>query len=95
MPRVDCIVKDDRLNPYERIQYLGGPNGKSGGRWKLTQADVIKAIENNTYGEFFVENVAGRRVRLVVAVSRYGNKYVKTEADGDEPNNLLSLGTCP
>ncbi len=94
MPQVDCIVKDDRLNPYERIQYLGGPNA-GGGRWKLSQDDVIKAIENNTYGSFFVQSADGRRVNLVVAVSRYGNKYVKTEADSQEPNNLLSLPSCP
>jgi hypothetical protein len=23
---VDCVSKDDRLNPYERIQRIGGPN---------------------------------------------------------------------
>ena len=23
---IDCVSKDDRLNPYERIQRLGGPN---------------------------------------------------------------------
>ncbi len=94
MPRVDCIAKDDRLNPYERIRYLGGPNGQGVGRWRLTQEDVIKAIETNRYGEFFVERVPGRRVKLVVAVSRFGNKYVKTEADSEEPNNLLSLPSC-
>lgn len=94
MPQVDCIQKDDRLNPYERIQHLGGPNA-GGERWKLSQAAVIEAIENNTYGPFFVESANGRRVNLVVAISRYGNKYVKTEADSQEPNNLLSLPSCP
>jgi hypothetical protein len=34
-------------------------------------------------------------VRVIVAVSRYGNKYPKTEIDGDDPNNLLSLPECP
>jgi hypothetical protein len=23
---IDCVSKDDRLNPYERIQAIGGPN---------------------------------------------------------------------
>lgn len=34
-------------------------------------------------------------VWLVVAVSRNGNKYVKTQNDGDQPNNLLKLPECP
>jgi len=93
VPQVDCIVKDDRFNPYERIQYLGGPNS-GGGRWKLSQQQVIAAIEANTYGPFWVASPGGRQVKLVIAVSPYGNKYVKTEADGLEPNNLLSLRSC-
>jgi hypothetical protein len=32
---------------------------------------------------------------VVVAVSRYGNKYIKTTADGEQPDNLLSLPECP
>ena len=30
-------------------------------------------------------------VWVTVAISRYGHKYLKTLADGEEPNNLLSL----
>jgi hypothetical protein len=43
----------------------------------------------------FHVRVGGRPVRVIVAVSRFGNKYLKTEADGAEPNNLLSLPECP
>jgi hypothetical protein len=94
MPEVKCINKSDRQNPWERIIHLGGinPDGK---RWKLTQSATIVAIEQNTYGEFYVERPRGDRVRLIVATSAHGNKYVKTEADGDQPNNLLSLPECP
>jgi len=31
---------------------------------------------------------------IIVAVSKYGHKYLKTESDGEEPNNLLSLPEC-
>jgi hypothetical protein len=34
------------------------------------------------------------RVGVEVAVSAYGRKYLKTVADGDPPNNLLSLPEC-
>jgi len=37
----------------------------------------------------------GRRATIIVAVSRFGNKYLKTEADGEQPDNLLSLPECP
>ncbi|MDP8217161.1 MAG: DUF3892 domain-containing protein [Candidatus Theseobacter exili] len=42
---------------------------------------------------FFVK-AGGSVVNVIVAVSKYGNKYLKTEADGEEPNNLLSLPEC-
>jgi hypothetical protein len=34
-------------------------------------------------------------VWVIVAVSRLGHKYLKTEADGEQPDNLLSLPECP
>lgn len=94
MPRVSCINKTDRYNAWERIQHFGGTNA-DGTRWKLSQAQMITAIEQHSYGEFYVERPAGDRVKCIVAVSQHGNKYVKTEADGDQPNNLLSLPECP
>jgi hypothetical protein len=94
MPEVKCINKTDRPNPWERIRNIGGVNA-DGTRWRLTQAEAVVAIENNTYGEFYVEQPRGDRVGVIVAVSRFGNKYVKTTADGDEPNNLLALPECP
>jgi hypothetical protein len=91
MNRITCINKDDRKNPYERITHLGGTNS-SGGIWKLTQTEVISKIDAHTHS--FYVNAGGERVKVITATSHYGNKYVKTEADGDEPNNLLSLPEC-
>lgn len=86
--QVTCINKDDRMNPYERITHIGG------NPWKLTSADAIHRIETGS-DKFYVSRPQGDSVLVIVAVSRYGNKYLKTEADGDEPNNLLSLPECP
>jgi hypothetical protein len=91
--QVKCINKSDRCNPHERIINIGGTN-PDGTRWKLSQPEAIKGIENGTY-QFYVSRPAGDSVWVIVAVSQYGNKYLKTESDGDQPNNLLSLPECP
>lgn len=91
--RVECINKTDRLNPHERIRDIGAANA-DGSRWKLTQEAAIEGIESGKWS-FYVERPAGDRVDVIVAVSAYGNKYLKTTADGDQPNNLLSLPECP
>lgn len=89
--RIECINKSDRPNPHERILNVGGKNA-DGNRWKLTQEAAIKGIEEGKW-RFWV-SVNGQSVWVVVAVSRFGNKYLKTEADGEQPNNLLSLPEC-
>ena len=90
--QVECINKSDRYNPHERIKNIGGVN-PNGTRWKLTQQQAIEGIESGKY-EFFV-SVDAKPVRVIVAISQHGNKYIKTEADGEQPNNLLSLPECP
>lgn len=90
---VTCINKSDRNNPYERITHIGGKSGaEGGGPWKLTQEDAIKGIEEGKWQFYVSKN--GHMVRVIVSVSRFGNKYLKTEADGDSPDNLLSLPEC-
>lgn len=91
--RVDCINKTNRSSAHERIHSLGGPQPHGSGRWKMSQQDVIKAIESRLHS-FYVERPPGHRVSLSVAVSAQGNKYVKTTADGEQPDNLLSLPEC-
>jgi hypothetical protein len=84
--QIACVNKDDRKNLYERITHVGGSWGK------ITQSEAIQQIE--TYGELFYVYSLGHTVRVIVAVSRFGNKYLKTDPDHDTPDNLLNLPEC-
>ena len=86
-----CINKSLRINVHERITHIGGKNA-DGTKWRLPQEKVISLIENNER-QFFV-NRGGKAINVIVAKSFHGHKYIKTETDGIEANNLLSLPEC-
>jgi hypothetical protein len=86
---IQCVNKQPRYNPHERIQNVGG-TGSSGVRFEITQPACLQEIKN---GEQFVVRQAGRLVRVILATHN-GNEYIKTENDGIQPDNLLALPEC-
>jgi hypothetical protein len=84
--QVTCIRKrGDHYNPHERIQGIGGAG------WYHLEDQAIRNIELGINDYFVI--VGGRAVRVIVAVHN-GRKYLRTEADGYVPNNLLALPEC-
>ncbi|HEY4338452.1 MAG TPA: DUF3892 domain-containing protein, partial [Steroidobacteraceae bacterium] len=83
--QVTCINKTNRTSPHERISHIGGAG------WKYTESDAIGYIESRMHT--FHVTAGGNTVRVIVA-TRLGRKYLKTERDGEIPDNLLSLPEC-
>jgi hypothetical protein len=89
---IECIHKTDRQNAHEHIKAIGG--GLPGCKWKHTQADAIAWAEGRIFA-YYVINRDGREEKVIVASDPHGHKYLKTEADGEQPDNLLNLPECP
>lgn len=85
------VCKSDRFNPHERITQIGGRN-RDGKTWSLTQQEAIAGIEDGRWTFYVCQQ--GHVVPVIIAISRHGHKYLKTEADGEQPDNLLSLPEC-
>lgn len=93
--QVSCIKKrGGHHNPHERIEGLGGVHG--GKQWYMSENDIIAELEkpDSTRRFNFYTSVSGKSVWVIIA-NHNGRKYLKTTADGYEPNNLLSLSECP
>jgi len=88
--QIRCVNKANRASAHERIVNVGGfDNGQN---WKITEDTAIQGMESGKWK--FYTSVGGRSVWVIVA-SHNGRKYLKTEADGYSPDNLLSLPECP
>lgn len=93
--QVNCSTKRaDPCAPHERIQGLGGVHG--GQRWYLEERAVIAEIEqpDETRQWRFYTSVSHGFAWVIVA-RHEGRKYLKTQADGYSPDNLLTLPNCP
>jgi hypothetical protein len=90
--RIRCIVKTERTSAHERIHSVGGVK-PDGTRWQLTQDKAISCIRDGTH-VLYIESSVGHRIDVMVATSAHGN-YLKTAADREQPDKLLSLPTCP
>ena len=89
--QVSCINKTNRMDPHDRIHSIGGRLA-DGRPWKMSQPDAIAAISAGR--ERFWVSAGGASVWVIVA-QHNGRSYLKTQNDGLQPDNLLSLPECP
>jgi hypothetical protein len=89
---ISCINKSDRWDPHERILYVGGVDANDE-PWKLSHAAAIEGIEAGTW-QFYVGVAGQESAWVIVAVTPGGHKYLKTDIDTDQPDNLLNLPEC-
>jgi hypothetical protein len=83
--QVTCHVPDD-ADQDRRIKAIGGRD------WQHSVDEAIYYIETNK--NVYWAYVLGQRAEIVIAERPNGRKYLKTTADGKEPNGLLGLLRC-
>ncbi len=81
--------KPDNADADRRIQGLGGDG------WYDTIDRIIQFIENRDHRFWTIAPSTGQSVWIEVHKRANGRKYLKTAADGVEPNNILALPKCP
>ncbi len=89
--QVTCITKPNPQSPHEHITHLGNPAGN----WRWTREQVIESIEAKANTFFVIDPLNGKRSDVGVVHPQGGSAYVRTHADGQWNNNLLSLQQCP
>jgi len=85
--------RQDRPSAHEQIQAICGIK-PDGSHWSLTQNEAISQVEEGT-SIFYVERAGGRRLDVIVAMDLHAHKYLKTVADGQQPDELFYLPNCP
>ena len=89
--QVTCITKPHPQSPHEHITELGNP--KAG--WKWSRDQVIASIDAKTNIFFVVDPYTGKRSNVGIVRPAGRAAYLRTHADGDWNDNLLSLDHCP
>lgn len=91
--QVGCIVKPDRFSTHEHITHIGNQNATP--PWKWTREQVVASIDAGTNTFFVRDPYKGKRSDVGVVRPAGRNPYLRTHADGDWNDNLLSLPNCP
>jgi hypothetical protein len=89
--QVTCIIKPNIGSTHEHITHLGNPAAN----WVWTRDQVIQSIDGKTNTFYVVDPANGKRAYIGVVRELGKAPYLRTYADGQWNNNLLSLNQCP
>ena len=78
---------------HQHIVRLWWTNPSSGESGDNSRAEIVAWIEDKN-GKAYVEDFRGNRVDVYVVAPTYGEKYLRTKADGIWTDNLLALPRC-
>jgi len=85
--QITCVTKPHPQSSHEHITHVGNPLAN----WVWTREAVIQSIEAGTNTFFVVDSATGKRSYVGVVRPARSQPYIRTYADGDWSNNLLSL----
>lgn len=86
--RITCIEQASSGAP---ISAVGGKN-PDGSRWTVPVGQAVRMLESGRFR--FTVQVEGHDTEVVIGRSATGRKYLRTESDTTQINNLLSLPQC-
>lgn len=89
--QVTCITKPTPQSQHEHITHLGDPTVG----WKWTREMVINSIDAKSNTFFVLDPITNKRSEVRVVRSAGQAPYLRTYADENWNNNLLSLAQCP
>ena len=87
--QVTCITKPNPQSAHEHITHLGNPP-----LWVWAREQVIVSIEAKTNTFFVRDPHTEKRSDVGVVHVASSASYLRTYADGQWNNNLLSLNQC-
>jgi predicted Rossmann fold nucleotide-binding protein DprA/Smf involved in DNA uptake len=88
---VNWIDQSEHSDPHQCLRHIGGMAKEF--QWKHSHTQAIQFIERRLF-HYYVEK-DGRALKLEVARTANGCKFLKTAADGEYPALLLNLPKFP
>ena len=92
--RITHVRKKDRMNTHEHITHVGNLINPDPNKWIWPREDVIASIDAKTNTFHVIDAYNGKRSDVGVVRPAGRPAYLRTHADGDWNDNLLSLPEC-